>query len=119
MGDTVIALVVNATVIRTGGIPPEVWRRPNGQAVSGYHLRADLWTADGWLPVVDVGPAPTADQTGTEHLTVNGATVERTWTAIADLPPSPRDLLIVAVDDAVSLEDLRTVVRDALSQGVI
>lgn len=114
-----IALVVNGTVTRTAATPPEVWTRPNGSVVAGYHLRPDLWTTDGWLSVVDSGPAPTSTQIGTEVLVVGPAQVTRTWTGIADLPPSPRDLLIAAVDDAVSLDDLRTVVRDALAQGVI
>ena len=115
----VYALVVNGAVVRTADTPPQVWTRPNGTVVAGYHLRPDLWPLDGWLPVENVGPQPGANQTGTEHLGVNGAVVERTWTNIADLPPSPRDLLIAAVDDAVSLDDLRTVVRDALTNGVI
>lgn len=114
-----IALVVNGAVTRTAAAPPEVWRRPDGTAVAGYNLRSDLWAADGWLPIVDSGPAPTSAQTGTEVLTVGPAQVTRTWTGIADLPPSPREALLVAVDDAVSLDDLRTVVRDALAQGVI
>lgn len=81
-----IALVVNGTVTRTAATPPEVWTRPNGSVVAGYHLRPDLWTTDGWLSVVDSGPAPTSTQIGTEVLVVGPAQVTRTWTGIADVP---------------------------------
>ena len=81
-----IALVVNGTVTRTAGTPPEVWRRPNGTTVAGYHLRPDLWQQDGWLPLVDSGPTPGANQTGTQVLTVGPTQVTRTWTGIADVP---------------------------------
>lgn len=113
------ALVVNGAVTRTAEALPEVWRRPDCSAVAGYNLRSDLWQQDGWLPIVDSGATPGANQTGTAVLTPGATQVTRTWTNIADLPPSPRDVLIAAVNDAVSLDDLRTVVHDALAQGVI
>lgn len=79
------ALVVSAAVARTGDIP-QVWTRPDGTVVAGYHLRPDLWTGDGWLPVIDEGPTPGPHQTGTIVHTVEPARVVRTWTAIADVP---------------------------------
>ena len=79
------ALVENATVTRQGDVP-KVWTRPDGTTVAGYHLRPDLWPADGWLPIIDEGPTPGPLQTGTVVLTVEAARVVRTWIAIADVP---------------------------------
>jgi hypothetical protein len=79
------ALVVNAAIVRTGDIP-QVFTRSDGSVVAGYHLRPDLWPADGWLPVEDEGPTPGPLQAGTVVLTVEAARVVRTWTAIADVP---------------------------------
>lgn len=95
------ALVVDAAVTRQGDIP-KVWTRPDGSVVSGYHLRPDLWQADGWLPVVDEGPTPGPMQTGTVVLTVEAARVVRTWTAIADVPT------------AVNADAIRTAATQAL-----
>lgn len=38
--------------------------------------------ADGWLPVLDVGPWPGPDETGDVTLTVRGDLVERSWANI-------------------------------------
>jgi len=78
------ALVIDGAIARTGAIP-QVWTRPNGTVVSGYHLRPDLWPLDGWLPIVASGPTPGPLQTGTLVRTVNGAQVDETYAAIADV----------------------------------
>lgn len=79
-----IALVVNGTVTRTASTPPEVWRRPNGTAVAGYHLRPDLWVADGWLPVVETNAGPGPLETGTHSDAIGPTQVARTWMNIAN-----------------------------------
>lgn len=78
------ALVRNGSIVRTGDVPA-VFTRPDGSVVAGYHLRPDLWAADGWLPVVPSGPTPGPLQTGTLVRTVNGGQVDETWTGITNV----------------------------------
>lgn len=59
--------------------------------------------ADGWVPVVDTGPGPAADQLADEMYVVHPDRVQRTWVNVRERPEtanrrSVEDLLINAID---------------------
>lgn len=76
------ALVRTGAITRTAGNPPEVFTRPDGSVVAGYHLRPDLWAADGWLPIVEANAGPGALETGTFADVIGASQVTRTWTNV-------------------------------------
>lgn len=49
--------------------------------------------ADGWFPVVDIGPIPNSSETGTPKYFFNGQQVERSWSNIKPKPPERSELL--------------------------